>query len=178
MQGLVWIDEATHRIVRLRVDLAERIEGSPFETLSTDIALAAVKFPSIDGALWLPARVSIDGQTAETELHSVHRYSDYELDGSGAAAATMAATANSADDPWEMLDRAISLGRENKLPESIALLRRAVQLNPEMAGAGYHLAAALRGAGDLAGAEDALREALAASSQVRTHTQLARTDLI
>jgi VWFA-related protein len=160
MQGLVWIDEATHRIARLRVDLAERIEGSRFETLSTDIALAAVKFPSIDGAFWLPARVTIHGQTAETELHSVHRYSDYELDGSGAAAATMAPTPSSADDPWEMLDRGISLGRENKLPESIALLRQALQLNPEMAGARYHLAAALREAGDFAGAEDALREAL------------------
>ena len=66
MQGLVWIDEATHRIARLRVDLAERIEGSPFETLSTDIALVAVKFPSIDGALWLPVRVTVHGQTAET----------------------------------------------------------------------------------------------------------------
>jgi VWFA-related protein len=160
MQGLVWIDEATHRIARLRVDLAERIEGSRFETLSTDIALVAVKFPSIDGAFWLPARVTIHGQTAETELHSVHRYSDYELDGSGAAAATMVATPSSADDPWEMLDRGISLGRENKLPESIALLRQALQLNPEMAGARYHLGAALREAGDFAGAEGALREAL------------------
>jgi len=90
----------------------------------------------------------------------VHRYSDYQLDGRGAAAATMAATASVADDPWEMLDRGISLGRENKLPESIALLRGALRLNPEMAAARYHLAAALRAAGDFAGAEDALREAL------------------
>jgi VWFA-related protein len=59
-----------------------------------------------------------------------------------------------------MLDRGISLGRENKLPESIALLRQALQLDPEMAGARYHLAAALREAGDFAGAEDMLREAL------------------
>jgi len=58
-------------------------------TLSTDIDLVAVKFPSIDVALWLPARVTTHGQTAETELHSVHRYSDYELDGSGARAATV-----------------------------------------------------------------------------------------
>ena len=160
MQGLVWIDEATHRIVRLRVDLGERIEGSPFETLSTDIAFVAVKFPSIDSALWLPARVTIHGQAEGAELHTVHRYSDYELDGRGAAAATMVATASVADDPWEMLDRGISLGRENKLPESIALLRGALRLNPEMAAARYHLAAALRAAGDFAGAEDALREAL------------------
>jgi VWFA-related protein len=160
MQGLVWIDEATHRIVRLRVDLTERIEGSPFETLSTDIAFVAVKFPSIDSALWLPARVTIHGQEEGADLHTVHRYSDYQLDGRGAPAATMVATASGADDPWEMLDRGISLGRENKLPESIALLRGALRLNPEMAAARYHLAASLRVAGDFAGAEDALREAL------------------
>jgi VWFA-related protein len=160
MQGLVWIDEATHRIVRLRVDLWERIEGSPFETLSTDIAFAAVKFPSIDSALWLPARVTIHGQAEGAELHTVHRYSDYLLDGHGTAAATMVGTAGGADDPWEMLDRGISPGRENKLPESIALLRGALRLNPEITAARYHLAAALRAAGDFAGAEDALREAL------------------
>jgi len=160
MQGLVWIDEATHRIVRLRMDVEERIEGSRLEALSTDIAFVAVRFPSIDSTLWLPARVTIHAQAEGAELHTVHRYSDYRMDGRGAAAATVLATASGADDPWEMLDRGISLGRENKLPESIAVIRGALRLNPEMAAARYHLAAALRAAGDFAGAEDALREAL------------------
>jgi tetratricopeptide repeat protein len=146
--------------VRLRVDLDERIEGSPFETLRTDIAFAAVKFPSIDSGLWLPARVTIHGQVEGAELHTVHRNSDYQLDGRGAAPATMVATASGGDKPWEMLDRGISLRRENKLPESIAMLRAGLRLNPEMAAARYHLATVLRAAGDFAGAEDALREAL------------------
>ena len=58
-----------------------------------------------------------------------------------------------------MLDRGISLGRENKLPESIALLE-VLRLNPEMVGARYHLAAELRATADFAGAEAELREAL------------------
>jgi hypothetical protein len=175
MQGLVWIDEATHRIVRLRVDLAERIEGSPFESLSTDIAFVAVKFPSIDSTLWLPSRVTIHAQAEGAELHTVHRYSDYQLDGRGAVAATVVATASGADDPWEMLDRGISLGRENKLPESIALLRGALPAEP---GDGRSPlpsgGCAPRGGGFRRGGRGAPRS-IAASSQVRTHTQPARS---
>jgi len=44
-----------------------------------------------------------------------------------------------------------SRGARNKLPESIALLRGALRLNPESPAASYHLGAALRAAGDFAG---------------------------
>jgi tetratricopeptide (TPR) repeat protein len=157
-QGLVWIDVATHRVVRLRMD-QEGCEGSPLATLTTDIAVVAVKFQSIGKMFWLPAKVTVHGRYAGGELHSVHRYSDYRLYGSQDAGVPPVA-ASSVDDPWEMLDRSISLVRENQPAEVVALLREALRLNPEMAAARYHLAATLRAAGDLAGAEAELREAL------------------
>jgi len=158
-QGLVWIDAASHRIVRLRVDLAAPIQDSPLETLTTDIAVVPVKFPSIGSVLWLPARVTVHGRYAGGELHSVHRYSDYRLAGSQDAGIPAAAVSN-AEDPWEMLDRSISLAGANQTSKSIALLREALRLDPEMAPARYHLAATLSATGDITGAEAELREAL------------------
>jgi len=158
LQGLVWIDVATHRIVRLRMDLLGRVAGLPFETLTTDIAFVPVKFESTGPVLWLPATVTVHARDAGGELHSVHRYSDY-LDGNKDAGAPTVPV-STADDPWEMLDRAISLARDGKPAEAIALMREALRLDPEMPAARYHLAAALRDTGDFAGAEAELREAV------------------
>jgi tetratricopeptide (TPR) repeat protein len=165
LQGLVWIDVASHRIMRLRMDLLERIEGFPFETLTADIAVVPVNFPRIGEVFWLPARVTVHGRYAGGEPHSVHRYSEYRLYGSEDAGIPAMAV-SSADDPWELLDRSISLAGESKPAESIALLREALRLNPEMAAARYHLAGTLRETGDLAGAEAELREALRHSPNI------------
>jgi VWFA-related protein len=159
LQGLVWIDLATHRIVRLRTDLCGRIEGFPLETVTTDIAVVPVKFASIDRVFWLPARVTVHARYAAGDLHTVHRYSDYRLDGSEDAGISTVAVSG-AEDAWEMLDRGISLARENKPAEAIALLREILRLNPEMSAARYHLAATLRETGDSTGAEAELREGL------------------
>ena len=159
-QGLVWIDAASHRILRLRVDLAAPIHGSPLETLTTDVAFVAVEFPSTGSALWLPARVTAHGRYAGGELHSVHRYSDYRLAGSHGAAGIAAAAVSNTEDPWEMLDRGIALAGANQAAKSIALLREALRLDPAMAPARYHLAATLSATGDVTGAEAELREAV------------------
>ena len=95
------------------MDLAAPIHGSPLETLTTDVAFVAVKFPSIGSVLWLPARVTAHGRYAGGELHSVHRYSDYRLAGSRNAGIPAAAVGNT-EDPWEMLDRGIALAAANQ----------------------------------------------------------------
>ena len=86
LQGLVWIDAATHGIVRLRADLLERPQGSPFETLTTDIRLAPVSFPYIESTFWLPAKVTVHARYTGGEAASVHRYSDYRVYGIDAEA--------------------------------------------------------------------------------------------
>jgi VWFA-related protein len=166
LQGVAWIEAATHRVVRLRADLQGRIEGFPFERLSTDISFVPVTFvrvpPGRPGTvLWLPAAVTVHARYAGGELHSVHRYSDYRFDAPGEnAAGVPSVPAPADDDAWELVDRGISLARENKPSEAIAPLREALRLNPGMAAAHYYLAAALRDTNNAAGAEAELREAL------------------
>jgi VWFA-related protein len=167
LQGIVWLDAATHRMVRLRTDLLRRIAGSPFDTLTTDISLAAVSFPSPGRTFWLPATVTVHARYAGGELDSVHRYADYRLYGAGASdsqqgkdAAIAAATAPTAENAWELLDRGISLAEDNKPGEALSVLHEALRLNPEMAAGHYHLAAAMRATSDFAGAEAELREAV------------------
>ncbi len=164
LQGLVWIDAPTHRIVRLRTDLAERIAGFPFKILTTDLAIVPVKFQATGNLFWLPARATVHGRYAGGELYTVHRYSDYRLAGGPSSgsdnAGIPAAAVSTAEDPWEMLDSSISLAREKHQAEAVALLREGLRLNPEMTAARYRLAAALETAGDHAGAEAELREAV------------------
>ena len=169
LQGLVWIDGAANRIVRLRLDLLERVEDFPFETLTTDISLAPMNFQSVATTFLIPARVTVHAGYAGGEVHSVHRFSDYQLygvggriaaDENGKHAGVPTMEAASAEDAWELLDRGISLARENKPVEAIALFREALRVNPDMPAGQYHLAAALRATGDLAGAEGELREAM------------------
>jgi VWFA-related protein len=166
-QGLVWIDAATHGIARLRADLVENPQDSPFETLETDISLAPVNFPYIESTFWLPAKVTVHARYAGGEAASVHRYSDYRVYGIDAEAdpelkdklAGVSTTAI-AEDSWELLDRGISLGEDNKPGEALPPLRESVRLNPAIMAARYHLAAALRATDDQAGAEAELRAAV------------------
>jgi VWFA-related protein len=169
LQGIVWIDGATNCIMRLRLDLLGRIEDFQFKTLTTDISLAPISFQPIGIEFWIPARVTVYARYAGGEVHSVHRYSDYRLSGASDGLRTYqeekhvgipAMVATSAEDPWELLDRGISLARDNKPGEAIVAFRDALHLNPDMPIGQYHLAAELRATGDLAGAETELREAL------------------
>ena len=48
-QGLVWMDEATKRIVRLRTD----------DNFTRDVRFAPVKFAAVETSLWLPALATV-----------------------------------------------------------------------------------------------------------------------
>ena len=168
-QGLVWIDAATHGIVRLRADLIERPKGLPLEILTNDMSLAPVNFPYIESTFWLPAKVTVHARYSDGEAVSVHRYSDYRVYGIDAEAdpdlkeklaGVWSLATPIAEDSWELLDRGISLGLDNKSGEAVQPLRESVRLDPGIAVARYHLAAALRATDDLAGAEAELREAI------------------
>ena len=159
LQGLVWIDAATHRIERLRTDLAEHVDGFPLESLTTGIDIAPVKFAAPTAQLWLPARVTVHARYAAGDLHTVHRYSNYRDEAHGDAAA-FTVSVSTAEDPWEMLDRGMALERDKHAPEAIALFREIARLHPQMSAARYHLAAALHESGDAAAAETELRAIL------------------
>jgi len=167
LQGVVWLDAATHRIVRLRTDLLGRLADSPLETLTTDISPVPVTFPYLERTFWLPATVAVHARYPGGELDSVHRYSDYLLydDEADAArkekhAGVSPGTTPAAENAWEALDRGIGLAEGNQPGEAMSSLQEALRLNPEMAAAHFHLAAAMRATNDYAGAEAELREAI------------------
>lgn len=159
LQGIVWLDAASHRIVRLRTDLLRPLPDSPLQTLTTDIAVLPVKFPHLGAPLWLPARVTVHARYAGGELDSVHRYSNYHLNGDDQAGIPGTGTTDS-ETAWELLDRGGSLVDRNQPGEALPVLREAVRLNPEAAVAHSYLAAAMYAANDLAGAEPELHAAL------------------
>jgi len=162
LQGLVWIDAAANRILRLRLDLLDHTDGFPLDTLTTDISLAPVNFRSIQTVFLLPSQVTVHARYAAGDLHTVHRYSDYRLAGaddeSNAGLPTLAA--GSAEDKWELLAKGIALVDDGKSGDAIVPLREALRLHPEMAYARYYLAVALHATSDYSGAEAELREAL------------------
>jgi VWFA-related protein len=157
LQGLVWIDAASGRIRRLRMDLLPSGEDLPLRSFTADVVLDSIRFGAAGGALWFPARIAVHAKYREVELHSVHRFSDYRTY-PGGAAGDVAPDAG-AEDAWEILGRGMTLAGENKTSESIPVLREALRLNPEMPAAHYFLAIALRAGGDYGGAEAELREA-------------------
>jgi VWFA-related protein len=158
LQGLAWIDAATKQIVRLRLDLLAPVEGYPLQAVATNIRLAPANFKSMGILVWLPAKVTVHARYAGGELHTVHRYSDYQAEREKSAGVPATASADS-EDAYELLARGVKLTQDGKSGEAVALLRDAVRLDPDMAAARFHLANALRNTGDPDGAESELREA-------------------
>jgi len=157
LQGLVWIDAATNRILRLRLDLLGTLPGLPLQSFTVDIALDAVSFDSSDRILWLPARVTVHARYPGVDLHSIDRFSDYRRFPAGGVGDV--APDPGTEDAWELLARGIALTAQNKPAEAVPVLRQALQLDPNIAVAHFHLANALRGTGDNNGAGTELREA-------------------
>lgn len=102
LQGIAWIDPASHRLLRLRIDLLTPAEKLPISSLTTDLVLNTVDFGS--ATLWLPTRVTVHAQFAGGELHTVHRFSEFRL--RGAAEAGRAAPETLGEDAWELRERA------------------------------------------------------------------------
>lgn len=163
LHGLVWIDAASGRILRVHVELAEQIVGFPFETLGTDVVFQAVAFPGMSGPGWVPARATVHAQFAGGEVHAVHRFRDYRMvdqDGATSRAAGAAPVADATEDAFELLARGIGLEQAHQPAEAVTAMRASVRLEPELALARFHLAVALSSAGDQRGAEMEIREGL------------------
>ncbi len=127
-QGLIWIDAATKRVLRVRLSLLDRVQGVPLETWSTDIRLT----PS--AAL---SQVTVSGRVGGSEVLTVHRF----------------AGANVGEEPLEQMARAIALTQEGKTAEAAVLFKEAQRRDPQCPAIRFHLGAALLAAGDKAAAE-------------------------
>jgi len=148
-QGLVWIDEATKRIARLRTD----------NSFTRDIRFAPVHFPALETTLWLPSSVMVHARFPAGELHSVHRFSDYRTQLKNDTGETVPSAALP-NDSFEVLLKGVVALEAEKPGDAIAPLldasaRLAARIEP-----GYYLGLALYETHDLAGAETQFRDAV------------------
>jgi VWFA-related protein len=147
-QGLVWVDAATKRIVRLRTD----------DSFTRDVRFVPVKFSAAETSLWLPARATAHAHFPTGEVHSVHRFSGYQTEGSKNEMGEAAAPTGTEDDPFEELVTGAAALAAGKPEDALAPLLRSVGRLPDRIEPGYYLGMALYRTHDLAGAETQFRE--------------------
>jgi hypothetical protein len=78
-QGVVWIDQQTYRIVRIRTDLLAPLPRIQVNQLSSTLSFSEVKIPHFDTLLWLPEHVEITWDMGGNRMGEFHRYSKYGL---------------------------------------------------------------------------------------------------
>ena len=79
VQGLVWVDDATYQILRLRTDLLKRPPNSRLERQTTDIQYGEVRFKELSTPFWLPREVTVTVQWKGKTFRNSHRYSDFRV---------------------------------------------------------------------------------------------------
>jgi len=170
VQGLVWVDERAGRLTRLRCEPIRGQEDAALDGLSIDMTLAPVRFEALDAVLLLPVRAMVDASHGDVRMHTVHRFSDFHLYGRDDANNPEQARKNSgawaADagepDALELLGEGAAALDANHAAGAMVPLGAALRLDATLAAAHYHLARALRAAGDTGGAETEARVALSA----------------
>jgi VWFA-related protein len=165
-QGLVWVDEATKRILRVRTDVLKHTATEQFESFSRDVRFVPVLFPALATAPWLPASATVNMRFASGEIHAIHRFSDYHVDGfEEDTDATQlkedtgepAGAIEMEEDGIELLLKGLSALQAGKPAEAAPLLREAAARLAERIEPSYYLGLALYGSRDLAGAETQFR---------------------
>ncbi len=78
-QGIAWIDEASFRIVRLRVDLLAPRLDIGLEKQTTELRYGETRLPQAVSPLWLPQEVVVTTGANNQVFRNVHRYSGYRL---------------------------------------------------------------------------------------------------
>jgi VWFA-related protein len=159
-QGLVWVDERTKRIARVRTDLLKHSPEQKFDSFTRDVRFVAVKFSTFETSLWLPARATAHVRFSTGELHSVHRFSDYQAEGSKKDIGQATASVSTEDDPLELLVIGIAALQAGRPQDALAPLEVAAARLPDRIDPGYYLGLALYRTHDLAAAETQFRETI------------------
>lgn len=157
-QGLVWVDEASKRIVRVRSDVLKHLEEEKFDTSTRDVRFVPVIFSASKTTLWLPLSATVNVRYTAGELHSVHRFSDYQLDGLKKDTGDAVGPVALEDDAFEVLLKGVAALEAGKPEDALAPLHEAALRFPDRIEPGYYLGLALYRTHDLAGAETHFRE--------------------
>ena len=156
-EGLVWLDEATKRVLRFRTDVLRRPFGGKLDSFTRDVRFVPVNFSSLKTTLWLPSSATVHARFAAGELHSVHRFSEYHADENDAAGKPRGPLAME-DDAIEVLLKGVAALETGKPEDAMGPLREAAARLPERIEPGYYLGLALYRTHDLPGAETQFRE--------------------
>jgi VWFA-related protein len=77
LQGVVWIDQSSFEVVRLRTDLLSPMPSVNLEHLTTELHFSSVHIHGFDAALWLPSEVLIRTLRSDSIFEELHHYSRY-----------------------------------------------------------------------------------------------------
>ncbi|HZU26904.1 MAG TPA: VWA domain-containing protein [Bryobacteraceae bacterium] len=164
LQGLIWIDPATSSVLRVHASLLPRPADAEPQDLITDIRYAAVRFPSQDATVLLPARVTVDVRFRILETYTVHRFSDWRLTGDDAGDSDnrgiSAGGAASEPDARELEIGAVKLMADKKWADAAKNLHQAMGIDSAIPDGHYYLGVALSNTGDPAAAEAELQQAV------------------
>jgi len=78
-QGFVWVDPATHQIVRMQIDLLEPRSDVGLTRQTSEIWFSEVRFKSSPEPFWVPREVLITTTAFGFTYRNRHRYSDYQI---------------------------------------------------------------------------------------------------
>jgi hypothetical protein len=78
-QGVVWIDQETSKMVRIRSDLLAPLPDFKVQRITSSVNFSQVKIPQLETLLWLPKQVEITWEIGGARLGELHRYSGYHL---------------------------------------------------------------------------------------------------
>jgi VWFA-related protein len=78
-QGVLWVDQATFDIVRLRTDLLSPLPELHLRRLSTELTFRSVAIHGFGATFWLPSEVEISSDQGAGLAEESHHYSDYHL---------------------------------------------------------------------------------------------------
>jgi hypothetical protein len=78
-QGVLWIDQSSFEIVKLRTDLLAPLSDLHLRQLTTELSFRSVPIHGYNTAFWLPTEVYIASDQGVGPTEESHRYSDYHL---------------------------------------------------------------------------------------------------
>jgi VWFA-related protein len=78
-QGIVWIDQSTFDVVRLRTDLLSPVPSVNLRQMTTELHFRSVRIHDYGTDLWLPSEVLIRTAQTDSVVEELHRYSAYRF---------------------------------------------------------------------------------------------------
>jgi tetratricopeptide (TPR) repeat protein len=79
VQGLVWVDASSYRILRLKTDLLNPVPQLGLNKQTTEINFQEVHFAGLEGGFWLPQEVTVTLDWSGRRLRNKHEYSDFKV---------------------------------------------------------------------------------------------------